>query len=59
MKVLIKEYLERVVDIDTDDSAEALREVRAMVKDGDIILTPDDFTGRDISIWNDNQEVTF
>ena len=59
MKVLIKEYLERVVDIDTDNSAEALREVRAMVKDGDIILTPDDFTGRDISIWNDNQEVKF
>lgn len=59
MKVLIKEYLERIVDIDTDDSAEALREVRGMVRDGDIILTPDDFTGRDISIWNDNQEVTF
>lgn len=59
MKVLIREYLEKIVDIDTDDSAEALREVRGMVRDGDIILTPDDFTGRDISIWNDNQEVTF
>lgn len=59
MKVLIREYLERVVDIDTDDSEEALERVADMTNSGEIELTAEDFTGRDIRIWDDKEERTF
>lgn len=50
--VEITETLQRVVYIETDSEDAAIDKVREMVDTDYIVLGPDDFTGRDYSIYS-------
>ena len=53
MKIVITEYLEKVIDVEADDIAAALRIATDKINSGEVELTAEDFTGRDIRLWND------
>lgn len=50
--VEIKETLSRVVYIETDSEDAAIDKAREMVESEYIVLGPDDFAGRDYSIYS-------
>ena len=52
MKIVITEYLEKVIDVEADDITTALRIANDRINSGEVELTAEDFTGRDIHRWN-------
>lgn len=52
MKIVITEYLEKVIDVEADDITTALRIANDRINSGEVELTAEDFTGRDIHLWN-------
>lgn len=52
MKIVITEYLEKVIDIEADDITTAFRIATDKINSGEVELTAEDFTGRDIHLWN-------
>lgn len=44
-KINIKEYLERIVEIEAEDKEEALRKLSRLYKTCEIVLTADDYKG--------------
>ena len=52
MKIVITEYLEKVIDIEADDITTAFRIATDKINSGKVELTAEDFTGRDIHLWN-------
>lgn len=52
MKIVITEYLEKVIDVEADDITTALRIANNKINGGEVELTAEDFTGRDIRLWN-------
>ena len=55
MKIVITEYLEKVIDVEADDittATTALRIANDRINSGEVELTAEDFTGRDIRRWN-------
>lgn len=53
--VEITETLQRVVYIETDSEDTAIDKVNKMVDSGYIVLGPDDFAGREISIYSEEK----
>lgn len=53
--VEITETLQRVVYIETDSEKDAVYKVNEMVDSGYIVLGPDDFAGREISIYSEEK----
>jgi len=45
INVFIEETLCRCIPVDAKDDAEAMEKVEKMYRNGDIVLTADDFTG--------------
>nr|DAY82517.1 MAG TPA: DpnD/PcfM-like protein [Caudoviricetes sp.] len=43
--VFVSECLERVVEVEAPDEATALRKVKTAYRNGEIVLTADDFVG--------------
>ena len=52
MKIVITEYLEKVIDVEADDITTALRIANDKINSGEVELTAEDFTGRDIRLWD-------
>ena len=53
--VEITETLQRVVYIETDSEDAAIDKVREMVDTDYIVLGPDDFAGREVSIYSEEK----
>lgn len=53
--VQITETLQRVVYIETDSEKDAVYKVAQMVDAGCVVLGPDDFAGREISIYSEEK----
>lgn len=56
-KFKIIETLSRVVEVETDDSDSAYEKVEEMINCEEVVLTADDFEGREIYPVNDKEEI--
>ena len=52
-KILITENLQRVINVEAEYVNEACEKVEEMVNGSEIILTADDFTTRNIELYED------
>ena len=52
-KVQVTEYLQKVVEVDAINGRDACEKVEEMVNGSEIILTADDFTTRNIELYED------
>ena len=52
-KILITENLQKVINVEAEDVNEACEKVEEMVNWSEIILTADDFTTRNIELYED------
>lgn len=53
VKVQVTEYLQKVVEVDAINGRDACEKVEEMVNGSEIILTADDFTTRNIELYED------
>lgn len=51
--VEITEYLQKTIEVDAKDENEAYSKVKQMYDDEEIVLSADDFTGREIKVLED------
>ena len=52
-RVEITEYLQKAIEVDAKDEKEAYSKVKQMYDDEEIVLSADDFTGREIKVLED------
>ncbi len=56
-KFKIIETLSRIVEVETDDSDSAYEKVEEMINCEEVVLTADDFEGREIYPVNDKETI--
>lgn len=56
-KFKVVETLSKVVEVETDDSDSAYEKVEEMINCEEVVLTADDFEGREIYPVNDKEEI--
>ncbi len=58
-KIEITETLSKIIEVEADDIEEALERVETMYKEEKIILDSSDFIDKEITLFNDENDVVY